>query len=74
MSGEYEPKKPKETKTGKIIHLAMAKGDSGIIYLMDWVWGDSIYDRLYDCLDEVLDEDKDEILEELEDKLDTEVK
>lgn len=58
-----------ETKTGKIIRLAMEKGDKGIVDLMGWIWGDSVYDRLYGNLDVMSEEDKDEMLEELENEL-----
>ena len=71
MDEEYEAE---ETKTGKIIRLTMAKGDAGILDLMEWIWESSIYDILYGNLDVMSKEDKDEMLEELENELDTEVK
>ena len=61
-------RKAEETKTGKIVHIAMEKGDKGILDLIDRIWGDSFYDRLYDNIDNLPKEEKDELLEELEDE------
>ena len=55
----------KEAKTDKIIHLAMAKGDKGILDLMDFVWGSTIYDRLSADLDMMPEEEKEDLLNEM---------
>ena len=64
-------RKTEETKTSKIVHLAMEKGDTGILDLIDRIWGDSFYDSLNISLDNLPEEEKDELLEELENELES---
>jgi hypothetical protein len=54
------------TKTENIINLAKQKGDSGILDLMDYIYGKCIYDWLSNKIENLSDEDKDELLDELE--------
>ena len=52
-----------KTKTDEIIQLAMAEGDKGILDLMDFVWGSTIYDRLSADIEVMSEEDQDELFE-----------
>ena len=56
-----------EAKTDKIIRLVQAKGDKGILDLMDLVWGDTIYDRLSAELGTMSEDEKEDILNEMAD-------
>ena len=54
-----------KTKTDEIIQLAMAEGDKGILDLMDFVWGNTIYDRLSADIETMPEEEKEDLLNEM---------
>ena len=63
---EEEAKMDEEkTKTDEIIQLAMAEGDKGILDLMDFVWGNTIYDRLSADIETMPEEEKEDLLNEM---------
>ena len=55
----------KETKTAKILHLALQQGDKRVLDLMVLIWGDTVYERLYEGIEKTTEEEKDEMIEEL---------
>lgn len=55
----------RETKTGRILDLALQQGDTATLDLMDRIWGDTVYERLCNDIEETTEEEKDGMLEEL---------
>ena len=58
------------TKTDIIINLMSKGGDTMILDIIEYIYGEDFYDRLFSEIENLSDEDRDELLDEIEFDLD----